>query len=52
MPGQVHAVWSQTDCLMVGAQFYTAATFAASLDCIYDQLTGDVRSNEDIDSDD
>ena len=47
MPGQVHSVWSQTDCLMVGAHLYTAATFAASLECIHRQLSGESHSNED-----
>ena len=52
MPGQVHSVWSQTDCLMVGSHFYTAATFAASLDCINRQLSGESHSNEDAVPDD
>ena len=52
MPGQIHAVWSQTDCLMVGAHFYTAATFTNSLDCIYEQLTKGIHSNEDGTSED
>ena len=34
---------------MVGAHLYTAATFAASLECIHAQLIGDLRSNGDPD---
>ena len=51
MPGQVYAIWSQTDYLMVDAHFYTAVTFATSLDCIHKQLVGNIRSNEDASSD-
>ena len=37
---------------MVGAHFYTAATFATSLDCIHEQFVGNIRSNEDASPDD
>lgn len=37
---------------MVGDHFYTAAIFAASLDCIHAQLVGDIHSNEDPESED
>lgn len=45
-------MWSQTDCLLVGAHFYTAATFAASLDCVCEQLTKGIHSNDDATSKD
>ena len=45
-------MWSQTDCLMVGAQFHTPATFATSLDCVCQQLMEGIRSNEDATSKD
>ena len=37
---------------MVGGHVYTAATFAASLDCIHAQLVEDIHSNKDLESED
>lgn len=35
---------------MAGGHFYTATSFALSLNCIQNPLAGDLSSNEDISS--
>ena len=47
-PEPVYIVLSSIDYLMVGRHYYTAATFASSPNCIHNQLSGEMRSNKDI----
>lgn len=50
-PGTIHAVFTPAPYLCVGGHFYTAATFADTINTVRMQLSREIHVNGDLDAD-